>query len=39
MKKLIIVNGSMGVGKSTVCRQLLKNLTPSVYLAAIGAGT
>ncbi len=32
MKKLIIVNGSMGVGKSTVCRQLLKNLTPSVYL-------
>lgn len=32
MKKLIIVNGTMGVGKSTVCRQLLNDLTPSVYL-------
>lgn len=32
MKKLIIINGTMGVGKSAVCRQLLKNLTPGVWL-------
>lgn len=32
MKKLILVNGTMGVGKSTVCRELLKILTPGVYL-------
>lgn len=32
MKKLIIINGTMGAGKSTVCRQLLSDLTPGVYL-------
>ncbi|VBB07327.1 Hypothetical protein LUCI_2571 [Lucifera butyrica] len=32
MKKLIIVNGTMGVGKSTVCSSLLEKLHPSVYL-------
>jgi len=32
MKKLIMINGTMGVGKSTVCRELIKALTPSVYL-------
>lgn len=28
MKKLIIINGTMGVGKSAVCRHLLNMLTP-----------
>lgn len=32
MKKLIIINGTMGVGKSTVCKQLLKILAPGVWL-------
>jgi broad-specificity NMP kinase len=32
MKKLIIINGTMGVGKSTVCKILLNKLVPSVYL-------
>lgn len=32
MKKLIIINGTMGVGKSTVCNILLDTLKPSVYL-------
>ncbi len=32
MKKLIIINGTMGVGKSTVSNLLLKKLQPSVYL-------
>lgn len=32
MKKLIIVNGTMGVGKSTVCQLLLDKLKPGVYL-------
>lgn len=32
MKKLIIINGTMGVGKSTVCSKLLNILSPSVYL-------
>lgn len=32
MKKLIIINGTMGVGKSTVCNILLDRLVPSVYL-------
>lgn len=32
MKKLIIINGTMGVGKSTVCNILLDKLKPSVYL-------
>ncbi|MHC1762598.1 MAG: AAA family ATPase [Negativicutes bacterium] len=32
MKKLIIINGTMGVGKSAVCRQLLKILPPGVWL-------
>jgi adenylate kinase family enzyme len=32
MKKLIIINGTMGVGKSAVCKQLLKILTPGVWL-------
>lgn len=32
MKKLILINGTMGVGKSTVCKLLIKQLQPSVYL-------
>jgi broad-specificity NMP kinase len=32
VKKLIIINGTMGVGKSTVCNILLDKLEPSVYL-------
>ncbi len=32
MKKLIIINGTMGVGKSTVSNLLFKKLQPSVYL-------
>mgnify|MGYP001450396504 CR=1 FL=1 len=32
MKKLIIINGTMGVGKSTVSNILLDKLKPSVYL-------
>lgn len=32
MKKLILVSGTMGVGKSAACRELLKILTPGVYL-------
>lgn len=32
MKKLIIINGTMGVGKTTVCRLLLHKLTPGVFL-------
>lgn len=32
MKKLILVNGTMGVGKTTVCKLLLKELQPSVFL-------
>jgi broad-specificity NMP kinase len=32
MKKLIIINGTMGVGKTTVCKRLLEVLQPSVFL-------
>ena len=32
MRKLIMVNGTMGVGKSTVCNILFKTLNNSVYL-------
>lgn len=32
MKKLIIVNGTMGVGKTTVCKNLYKKLNNSVWL-------
>lgn len=32
MKALVFVNGPMGVGKSSVCRQLLRLLEPGVYL-------
>ena len=32
MKKLLIINGTMGVGKSTVCNILFKMLNNSVYL-------
>lgn len=32
MKKLIIVSGTMGVGKTTSCNIVLKNLEKSVYL-------
>jgi len=32
MKKLIMINGTMGVGKSTVSEQLSDQLVPSVYL-------
>ncbi|WNS44635.1 AAA family ATPase [Paenibacillus sp. MMS20-IR301] len=32
MTKLVIVNGTMGVGKSAVCKQLLQSLDHSVWL-------
>ncbi|HEX2985233.1 MAG TPA: AAA family ATPase [Caproiciproducens sp.] len=32
MKKLIIINGTMGAGKTTVSRLLMKDLQPSVFL-------
>ncbi len=32
MKKLIIVNGTMGVGKTATCNQLLAMLHPGVFL-------
>ncbi len=32
MKKLVVINGTMGVGKSAVCECLLKELAPGVYL-------
>ena len=32
MKKLIIINGTMGVGKTTVCRQLYRQLDHAVWL-------
>jgi Predicted nucleotide kinase (related to CMP and AMP kinases) len=32
MKKLIIINGTMGVGKSTVSKKLKMMLSPSVFL-------
>lgn len=32
MKKLIIISGTMGVGKSTTCDKLFKQLDKSVYL-------
>lgn len=32
MKKLILVGGTMGVGKTAVCRLLHQKLTPSVWL-------
>ncbi|MBU2699833.1 cytidylate kinase [Sporomusaceae bacterium BoRhaA] len=32
MKKLMIINGTMGIGKSTVCKILLDKLKPSIYL-------
>lgn len=32
MKKLIIINGTMGAGKTTVCKQLLQSLDRSVWL-------
>jgi hypothetical protein len=32
MKKLIIVNGTMGVGKSAICKDLYKEIDNSVWL-------
>ena len=32
IKKLIIINGTKGVGKSTICKELLKNMNNSVWL-------
>lgn len=32
MKKLIIINGTMGIGKTTVCKKLYKTLNSSVWL-------
>lgn len=32
MKNLIFINGTMGVGKTTTCRELQKILSPSVFL-------
>ena len=32
MKRLMLVGGPMGVGKSAVCKQLIRKLQPGVYL-------
>lgn len=32
LKKLVIINGTMGVGKTTICKGLLKELDNSVWL-------
>lgn len=32
MKKLIFINGTMGVGKTSTCKELLSLLKPSVFL-------
>jgi broad-specificity NMP kinase len=32
MKKLILINGTMGAGKSAVCKLLLNRLAPGVWL-------
>ncbi|MCL2885137.1 MAG: AAA family ATPase, partial [Oscillospiraceae bacterium] len=32
MKRLIFVNGTMGVGKTAVCNELLSLLQPGVFL-------
>lgn len=32
MKRLVLVGGPMGVGKSAVCKQLIRKLQPGVYL-------
>lgn len=32
MKKLIIINGTMGIGKTTICKELYKKLNNSVWL-------
>ena len=32
MKRLIVVNGTMGVGKTAVCREAAKRLIPGVFL-------
>lgn len=32
MKRLILINGTMGVGKTAVCRELLPLLQPGVFL-------
>jgi broad-specificity NMP kinase len=32
IKKLIIINGTMGVGKSSACKELLNRITNSVWL-------
>ena len=32
MKKLILINGTMGAGKTTTCQELLKLLQPCVFL-------
>ena len=32
MKRLILVNGTMGVGKTATCSELLEILQPSVFL-------
>lgn len=32
MKHLVLISGAMGVGKSAVCRELLRLLTPGVWL-------
>ena len=32
MKKLYLIGGTMGVGKTTICQELKKNLDCSVFL-------
>lgn len=32
MKKLIVINGTMGVGKTTLCKKLYKSLDKAVWL-------
>lgn len=38
-KHCILINGTMGVGKTTVCKELMKLLPASVFLDGTGAGT
>lgn len=32
MKRLILIGGTMGIGKTTICKELKKNLNNSVFL-------
>lgn len=38
MKTLYLIGSTMGVGQTTVCRQLKRDLPKSVFWMATGAG-